>query len=142
MHSFDSKKYGKLIEKSETPAPPADLAQKTLLAIVLRQRKILMGKLIGLGLVFAASLAMVVTQLVTATSQLGQSGFWTFGSLFFSDFGVAITNLPDMVMSLFESFPILSVGLAIGGLAIAIWSFAGFIDDANVLRASRSLLLE
>lgn len=131
--------YRKLFSKLQAPTPPADLAQKTLRAIIARERKIIMAKLVGLGVLFASSLMVVVTEFASAGSQIGHSGFLQFGSLFFSDFGAAIANFPDVMLSLMESFPVLSAGLAIGGLAIAIWSFIGFVDDANLLRASRSL---
>ncbi|HVM76910.1 MAG TPA: hypothetical protein VMU07_02030 [Candidatus Paceibacterota bacterium] len=127
----------KIFEKLEAPQPPADLVQKTLQRIMARERKILMAKLAGLGSLFAASLALVVTQMSAAAAQLAQSGFFQFGSLFFSDFGAAAANLPDFFLSLFESFPVFSAGLAIGGLAVAIWSFAGFVDDASILRATK-----
>jgi len=131
-----SKKYRRIFSKLDVPQPPADLAQKTLLAIVRRERRILVAKIVGLGSMFVASLAVVVMEFTTVGAQLGRSGFFQFGSLFFSDSGMAMRNLPDFFLSTLESFPIFSAGLAIGGLALAIWSFAGFMDDASILTQS------
>lgn len=132
----ENKKYRKIFSEVRTPEPPADLAHKTLLAIVRHERRVLMTKLIGLGVLFATSLTLAISEITAAGTQLTQSGFFQFASLFFSDFGVATRNIPDFFFSTLESFPIFSVGLAIGGLAIAMWSLAGFVDDASVLRNS------
>ncbi len=133
---YDSKHYRKLFSKLHDPQPPADLAQKTLLAIARYERRVLLGKLVGLGAMFAASLTVVVMEATAAGAQLGQSGFFQFAALFFSDFSMAARNLPDISLSMLESFPAFPIGLAIGGLVIAIWSFVGFVDDANVLSRS------
>jgi len=130
------KKYRRIFSKLDAPQPPADLVRKTLLAIALHERRVLVVKLVGLGAMFVASLAVVVTECVAAGMQLGQSGFFQFSSLFFSDFGVAVHNLPDFFLSMVESFPVFSAGLTIGGLALAIWSFASFVDDASMLTQS------
>ena len=135
-------RYHTLFSEKNAPQPPADLAKKTLLAISMRERRILIAKLLGLGIMFAASLAIAVTELTATSSAMGQSGFLQFASLFFSDFGSAIGNFPDIFMSLLESFPIFSAGIALGGLTVAVWSFLGFVDDANMLRGARTLSLK
>jgi ABC-type phosphate/phosphonate transport system permease subunit len=131
-----SKKYRRLFSEIREPQPPADLARKTLLAIAHRERRVLVTKLVGLGILFAASLAVAVTELTAAGTQIGQSGFFQFSSLFFSDFGIAMHNLPDFFLSMLESFPVFSAGIAIGGFVTAAWSFAGFVDDASILGKS------
>ena len=129
------KKYRRAFSKLDVPQPPADLTRKTLQAIAARERKILIEKVAGLGILFGASVAFVVAELAAPSSQLIHSGFFQFASLFFSDFGAAIGNYPDLLLSAVESFPVFSAGLALAGLTVAIWSFAGFIDDINIIRA-------
>ncbi len=132
----DRKHYQRLFSALDVPTPPADLARKTLLAIVRRERRKLAAKLIALGAMFAASLAIAVSELTAAGVQLGQSGFFQFASLFFSDFWVAARNLPDILLSLLESFPALSAGLAMAGFVVALLSFSGLLEDARLLSRS------
>ena len=136
MKRRDPKKYEELFSRIQEPEQPADLTRKTLLAIARYERRVLVAKTVGLGVMFAVSVGIVVRELAATGAQLGQSGFFQFASLFFSDFGMATHNVPDILFSMLESFPIFSAGLAIGGLMVAIWSFVGFIDDAHVLSRS------
>lgn len=131
---LEIKKYRKLFAKLDEPQPPADLAYRTLQAIAARERKILIAKLVGLGITFTLSVAFVATELTAAGNQIASSGFLQFVSLFFSDFSLVAHNLPDVLFSVAESFPMFSAGLALGGLVVAVWSFAGFVDDANIMR--------
>ncbi|HVN26662.1 MAG TPA: hypothetical protein VMT99_03360 [Candidatus Paceibacterota bacterium] len=131
----DSENYRDWFKGHEAPEPPADLKFRTLRAIAARERRILIAKLVGFAALFAASAAVGVAELVAAGVQIGQSGFVQFGSLFFSDFGAVAGNLQDAVLSLVESFPAFTAGIALGGLAVAGWSLSGFVNDARMLRA-------
>lgn len=113
---------------------PADLPRKILLRIEQRERRILGVKIVCFGVSFAASMSFVVLGLMSFTAQLAQSGFIQFTGLFFTDFGTAVANFPDFALSIAESFPTFSAAVVLIGSALAIWSVAGLIDDAAMLR--------
>ena len=113
---------------------PADLPRKILLRIEQRERRILGVKIACFSVSFAASMSFVIFGFISFNAQLAQSGFPQFIGLFFTDFGTAAANFPDFALSIAESFPVFSAAIVLIGSAAAIWSVAGLIDDAAMLR--------
>ncbi len=86
------------------------------------------------GAVFTGSFAVAIASFLNFGSQVAHSGFLSFASLWFSDFSAAMANLPDMVSSLVDSFPIIPAALVLGGVAFAIWSAGKLMGEVGVMR--------
>ena len=129
--------YKKLFSALRTPAPPAGLTEKVLLAIGRRERRVLGFKIAASACVFGVSVGVAVAGYVNLVAALSQSGFFAIASLMFSDFGAMVANFPDFAFSIMESFPIFTAALLLGGVLFAIWSLAALIDEASLFRAVR-----
>ena len=123
----------------DIPEPPAGLDRKIMRRIKRYKRRVLMAKTVGFGTLFAGSIVALVIAYSNLANALAQSGFLNFISLFFSDFGMTMANFQDFAFSMLESFPVFSAAFLLGGVILAIWSAAHFIDDLSTMRASRFL---
>ena len=123
----------------EIPEPPAGLEHKIMGRIKRYERRVLIAKTTGFGVLFVSSLALIYSAYFNFTSALAQSGFLNFVSLFFSDFTVAMANFQDFAFSILESFPVFSAAFALGGVIVAIWSAMHFIKDVLIVRGHSTL---
>jgi hypothetical protein len=116
------------------------LADKIMLRIERRERRLLIAKTAGFGALLAGSVSLIGYGWMAVVADASHSGFFAFTSLFFSDFSAAVsTSFSDLLMSLVESFPVFSTVLFLSGIFFAIWSAARFINDIALIR-QRALL--
>lgn len=118
-----------------------ELTKKILLRIERIERRRLVLKASGFGIVLAVSLALVVYGSFDLMAEASRSGFLAFSSLFFSDFSATIANFSDFILSMIESFPVFSATLVLSGVFFAIWSAAGFVSEVMLMvrnQASRA----
>ncbi len=134
--------YGKLFSKLAIPEPPAGLAKIILLRIERRERRILAIKTTATVLFFAASVWVIELGYTNLVGGFEQSGFLTFSSLLFSDFSLIVSNLPDFLFSIIESFPIFSAAALLGGVLFALWSMGMLINEAILMSNHRFSLLK
>jgi hypothetical protein len=119
-----------------------ELQQKIMTRIAHRERRFLVAKTAGFGVLFAGSATFLVAAYFNLVAALGQSGFFSFASLFFSDFGAAMSNFQDYAFSILESFPVFSAAFLVGGLIVVIWSATHLIDDILYIRHGHERLLQ
>ena len=119
---------GKILDFEAIPEPPADLNRKIMQRIERYERRMLIVKATGFGLLFLGSVAFLVAAYFNLTAAFAQSGFFNFASLFFSDFSVAMANFQDFAFSMVESFPVFSAAFLVAGVIAAIWSAAHFLE--------------
>lgn len=108
--------------------------------IARRERRVLIIKTAGFGALFAGSTTFLVMAYFNLVSALTQSGFFSFASLFFSDFGAAMGNFQDYAFSILESFPVFSAAFLVSGLIVVIWSASHLIDDIMNIHHHERLL--
>jgi hypothetical protein len=116
-----------------------ELQQKIMTRIARRERRVLIAKTVGFGTLFVGSATFLVMAYFNLVTALAQSGFFSFASLFFSDFGAAMSNFQDFAFSILESFPVFSAAFLVGGLIVVIWSAAHLIDDISHIHHERLL---
>ncbi len=121
-----------------TPFKP-ELQRKIMKRIERHERRVLFLKTLGFGTLLAGSLSVLVVAYLNLTAALAQSGFYSFASLFFSDFSTAMANFQDFAFSILESFPVFSAAFLVGGIIAVIWSAAHFIDDISNMRTHRTM---
>ncbi len=110
------------------------LAKKILVRIDREERRKLTAKAAAFGAVLAGSVGMTVFGAMDMAAGLSHSGFYSFVSLLFSDFSLAMANFSDFVFSLAASFPIFAAVFLLAGIFAAVWSVAGFIDEVRLTR--------
>ncbi len=115
-----------------------ELQQRIMKQIARRERRVLVVKTSGFGLLFAGSATFLVIAYFNLASALTQSGFFSFTSLFFSDFSAAMANFQDFAFSVLESFPVFSAAFLVAGLIGAIWSASHLIGDITQIRQIRT----
>ena len=120
------------------PEPSDKLAPRILLCIEERERQSLRVKTAAFGAIFTGSLSLAVAGSLNFGAQASQSGLFAFSSLWFSDFSAAIANLPDVLSSMFESFPALPAALVLAGAAFCMWSMGKLIHEIAAIRKYRS----
>jgi len=133
------KNYEELFGELNAPEPPAGLAKRILANIERRERRMLGAKITAFATAFTGSLLVVVAGYLDLMSQLARSGFFQFFALIFSDFTATIANFPDFALSLAESFPVLSAAVVLGGIAFAVWSLAGLVDETSIMMHRRTI---
>lgn len=129
--------YEKLLSSITAPEPPAGLAERILLRIGRRERRILGAKIAASVLAFGASLAVIVTGYTSLVSALAKSGFFGIARLMFTDFSAMAANFPDFALSMVETFPVFIAALLLGGILAAVWSVAALIDETALFRRTR-----
>lgn len=133
------KNYEELFGELNAPEPPAGLAKRILANIERRERRMLGVKIAAFATAFTGSLFVVVASYLDLVSQLSRSGFFQFFALIFSDFTATIANFPDFAFSLAESFPVLSAAVVLGGIAFAVWSLAGLVDETSIMMHRKAI---
>jgi hypothetical protein len=116
------------------PEPCEGLAKRIMLCIEDHERRVLRMKMAAFGAAFAGSLSLAFAGFVNFGAQVTHSGFLSFASLLFSDFSTAVSNLPDLLFSMLESFPALPAALVLGGVAFCIWSAGKLINEIGIMR--------
>jgi hypothetical protein len=117
-----------------------ELPQKIMARIARRERRVLIAKTAVFGALFAGSTTFLVMAYFNLATALTQSGFFSFASLFFSDFGAAMSNFQDYAFSILESFPVFSAAFLVGGLIVVIWSASHLFDDIMNIHHHERLL--
>lgn len=113
---------------------PLGLTKKILLQIDREERRRFWAKAVAFGTVLAGSLAVITLGVTNMASDFARSGFFSFTSLFFSDFSMAMANFSDFMFSLIASFPVFSAAIFLAGVFAAVWSAAGFVDEIMFAR--------
>jgi|SRR6185437_16193129 len=110
-----------------------DLTQKILLCIEERERRVLKAKAGVFAMLLAASLFIAAYGVLDMVHTASRSGFFSFASLFFSDFSAATANFSDLMFSFAESFPVFSVILLLTGILFSFWSLARLLEETEFL---------
>ena len=118
----------------DAPEPCDSLAARILLCIEEKERRSLRAKAAAFGAVFLGSLALAAAGLLAFGTQVSQSGFLSFASLWFSDFSAAVANWSDMVSSMVDSFPILPAAIILASVSFAIWSVGKFSQEFGLIK--------
>ena len=124
----------KQTSRLDGPEPSDALAPRILHCIEDRERRDLRLKTAAFGAAFTGSLSVVVAGFLNFGAQVSQSGFFSFTSLWFSDFSTALANWSDMLLSMIESFPALSAALVLGGFAFGLWSAMKLMDEVVAMK--------
>lgn len=116
------------------PEPPAYLAGRILRSIELEERKRIYRRIAASALFLVASLGATVASIMDLGTQLSQSGFLSFASLFNSDFSFAVTNIRELSLSLVESFPAISGAFCVASIGLVLWFGIRLISEAGTAR--------
>jgi hypothetical protein len=119
-----------------------ELQGKIMTRIARHERRVLILKTGSFAIIFAGSATFLVMAYFNLISALTQSGFFSFASLFFSDFGASMANFQDYAFSILESFPVFSAAFLVGGLIVVIWSATHLIADIGHIRYDHEGLLQ
>jgi hypothetical protein len=117
----------------ETHDHEHDLKKRILLRIEKREHRILTTKAAAFAVLLAASLFIAVYGVLEVVNDATRSGFFAFGSLFFSDFSMTVTNFSDFALSLVESFPIVATIIFLSGVLFAVWSLMRLLDETELM---------
>jgi uncharacterized membrane protein YiaA len=127
-----AKNYKKLLSVFNAPEPSVGLVRKIMSRIEQRERRFLFAKMAGSVVCIVGSLSLISFGFMNAAMELSRSGFFSFASLFFSDFSSAIANFPDFVSSIMESVPAIPIALLFGGIVFFLWSAAVFAKELSI----------
>lgn len=97
------------IFKSAKYKPNSDLNEKVWNTIVIRSKHNTQIKFWGFAFVSLASIAGLVPVVKILLTDLSQSGFYEYFSLIFSDSGTIFSYWKELILSLAESLPIMSI---------------------------------
>jgi hypothetical protein len=142
QEEVDGSKYRHfLLRDADVPEPSAALHGKVMRRVKRYERRVLIVKTTGFGVLFIASGAGVIVAYVNLMSAAAQSGFFDFASLFFSDFNTAMSNFQDFSFSMLESFPVFSAAFLLVGVIAVVWSAVHFVDDIGQVRANGEIAM-
>lgn len=133
------KSYEDFFATQAAPEPPEGLAERILVRIAQRERRMLVAKIAATAAVFVASLAATWMGFADFQANIAQTGFLQFASLLFSNFSSITANLPDFALSMIEAFPAFSAAATLTGAGFVVWSVAAMHDELTV--AGRKHLL-
>ncbi len=134
------KDYERLFAHIEDKEPPEGLLVKILLRIEEeRRRRALRGRILIFGILSFAAAGALVPAWNELQSEISQSGFLQFTSLFFSDFTVLMAYWKEFAFSLLESLPFLGA-VSVLGTILAFFSFMRLlIRNINIMHAPSAL---
>jgi len=89
--------------------PPADLFAKVMACIAAERKRLTMRRKFLIGLVcFAATFTVGIPVWQSFRSEIAQSGFVEYATLFFYDFKTVANSWQDFSLSLLESLPVVT----------------------------------
>lgn len=112
----------------------ADLAKRILTQIDREEHRKFVIKAAAFGAALAGSLATIAWETMNVAEGLTHSGFFSFVSLLFSDFSLAMSNFSDYIFSLAASFPIFAAAALLAGIFVAIVSAGAFLREIGLMR--------
>ncbi len=116
------------------PEAPAGMAGRIIGRIEEERRGLLVRRAWTWGLALGASGTLAGYGWFATEAQAAHSGFFTFASLFFSNFSAAAANFSDFFLSVAETFPVFAAALFLSGVFFAVWSAARFAREISLLR--------
>jgi hypothetical protein len=124
---------------SSPPEPPEYLVAKILGALDREERTATVRRMAWSGGFLVISLGAAAASIVKMESDLSQSGFLSFLSLFSSDFSFAIAHFRDMAFSLAESFPGISAALAFASIGLVLWFGVRLAQEGALVRREHGM---
>jgi hypothetical protein len=124
------KKILERIENQETSIPK-DLVNNIIFSVDQKNHQRSKIKTLSLSFVSIASLALsipIISELITSFTQ---SGIYNYFSLIFSDSDIAVMYWKEIIVTLAESIPIISVISLLAILAIFTWSTLKAMSEAR-----------
>ncbi len=131
----EEERYKKIL--SASPEPPARLAERILRSIDREDQRRLRQRIFASSALFAGSLVVTATSLMSFDHDLARSGFLSFLSLFGTDFSFVAANLRDVAFSLAESFPAFSAAFSLAGAGFVAWFASRLFRETAALRKGR-----
>lgn len=121
----------------QSPEPPAYLTGMILRKIEREERRKTFRQMVVSGVFLAASFVASVASLMDLGTRLSQSGFFSFVSLFGSDFSFAMTNIKEIFLSITESFPPISAAFCIASVTFVLWFGMRLTKEAGIIRRNK-----
>ncbi len=109
--------------------PDTSLNERVLMAVVAHNKKLSRIKLWVFGIAGACSFVGLVPALKILSLDLGQSGFFEYFSLIFSDSGTVITYWKELSFSLAEALPAMSIILTLSLFFVCLFSIRHLIQN-------------
>ena len=97
------------------------------------RRGLFITKAISYGSVALLSFAALIPAITELYSELAQSGFLQFISLIQSDYEIILGNMGNFMLTLAESFPTISVVMALGIALLCIYTFKQCVNNVSAL---------
>jgi hypothetical protein len=116
------------------PEPPAYLAERILRSIEREERNSVYRRITVTAACLVVFLGSSIASLVNLGAELSRSGFFSFASLFNSDFSFAVANIHELFLSLVESFPAISGAMCLMSIGLALWFSMRFLFEAGAIR--------
>jgi uncharacterized membrane protein len=113
----DLEKIGKILSEIKNKTPEG-LSQRVIFAVQRRENRVAKIKISIFGLASAVSIVLLYFAAKTVIGEFYSSGTSQMLSLLFSDFQSVVANLGNYLMSIAESFPILSAVYTLLSLAV------------------------
>ena len=121
----------------QSPEPPAYLTGMILRKIEKEERRKTFRQMIVSGVLLVASFAASALSMMDLGTRLSESGFFSFISLFGSDFSFAMANGRELFFSLTESFPAISAAFCIASIAFVVWFGMRLTREAGTIRRNK-----
>ncbi len=110
------------IFKKDAYIPEPDLSLRIWDTIVLKQRRVTYRKRFGFLLVSIFSVTALVPAIKGLANDFALSGFGKYVALTFSGNGVLAHSWKELLLSMAESLPVMSVALCFALLVVVLWS--------------------
>jgi ABC-type antimicrobial peptide transport system permease subunit len=101
------------------------------------ERRKTFRQMIVSGVLLVASFAASALSMMDLGTRLSESGFFSFISLFGSDFSFAMANGRELFFSLTESFPAISAAFCIASIAFVVWFGMRLTREAGTIRRNK-----
>jgi hypothetical protein len=119
------------------PEPPLYLVGMILRSIEREERKKIYRQIMASATLLLVSLGATVASIIDLGTRLSHSGFFSFVSLFASDFSFAATNIRELSLSLVESFPAISGAFFLASISLVLWFGTRLIAEAGTVRRNK-----
>lgn len=110
--------YEKLFSLIKPPEPPDNLLEKIMARLHKEQKLSLRKRIFIFSIGTALSAMAIFLSFKTAQTKFGESGFWQFFSLVFSDFETIKIYWQNFILSLLETLPVTSLIMVLAAVLI------------------------
>ncbi|MCX6785999.1 MAG: hypothetical protein NTZ18_04075 [Candidatus Komeilibacteria bacterium] len=122
----------KLFSLINSAEPPSGLLEKILARLAKERQLSLRKRLVVFSAFTALSAVAIFLSIKTAQTRAGESGFWQFFSLLFSDFATIKIYWQNFALSLLETLPVTSLIMVLAAILIFLESLKSLFKNIKL----------